>query len=208
MHIHSNTWEVCHEVIRLIFVTIFIIFFFSSSFFFLKSIKHHNFNTRLVEPEKKQQVILCFKNELKVLTQLEHPNIVNLFGYCISAEELILVMDLCDSNLKNFLREANYKPLTILQVIHFSIDILKGLSYLHNQKIGHRDLKPENILVKLHGFSKVESLQIADFGISRLFDDEETMLATTNMIGTPTYMSPEVTKEISYDALKSDSKFP
>lgn len=163
------------------------------------------YSTRLVESEKRQQVTLCFKNELKLLAQLEHPNIVNLFGYCISSEELILVMDFCDSNLKDFFKNGNYKPCSILQVINFSKDILKGLSYLHSQKIGHRDLKPENILIKFQGLPIVESLQIADFGISRLFDDEETMLATTNMLGTLTYMSPEVTKEVTYDALKSDS---
>jgi serine/threonine-protein kinase len=67
-----------------------------------------------------------------------------------------------------------------------------GLQYAHAQGVLHRDLKPSNIMIKwTDGFPLVK---IVDFGIAKLIDDEEQkdkLTKTGEVIGTPTYMSPE-----------------
>lgn len=63
------------------------------------------------------------------------------------------------------------------------IQILHGLTYLHQHQIIHRDIKPSNIFVDTLG-----RIKLADFGLSLLLTD--TMTKTNNMHGTPRYLSP------------------
>jgi serine/threonine protein kinase len=67
---------------------------------------------------------------------------------------------------------------------------LKGLIYLHKQGILHRDIKTANLLINEQG-----NVCIADFGISRIGNND-----STEMVGTALYMSPEVIKRQPYDA--------
>ncbi|KAG2576981.1 uncharacterized protein LOC120680081 [Panicum virgatum] len=76
--------------------------------------------------------------------------------------------------------------------------ICQGLQYLHKEHITHLDLKPENVLLDAHLEPK-----IADFGISRCFDEKQSRMFTKNLYGTLGYIAPEFIDkgEISY---KSD----
>jgi len=79
----------------------------------------------------------------------------------------------------------------ILKII-FSLDVAKGLEYLHshNPKIIHRDLKPANCLV-----DKNWAVKISDFGLSTIKSRVEY---TMTSVGTPTYMAPEVILKSRY----------
>ena len=69
-------------------------------------------------------------------------------------------------------------------------DVVKGLEYLHYQKIIHQDIKPENLLVTKDG-----RVKISDFGVSRaLLNDEEQLQQTE---GTPAFQAPEIVEGVT-----------
>ncbi|KAG8146062.1 hypothetical protein E2320_012472 [Naja naja] len=82
----------------------------------------------------------------------------------------------------------NLKPLTEDQARFYFQDLIKGIEYLHYQKIIHRDIKPSNLLVGEDGHIK-----IADFGVSNEFKGSDALL--TNTVGTPAFMAPETLSE-------------
>src|SRR5262249_54032452 len=71
--------------------------------------------------------------------------------------------------------------------VHLVADICRGLDFAHKQGVVHRDVKPANVRVTPEGVVK-----ILDFGIARLEDSQ--MTSTGQILGTPSYMSPEVLK--------------
>ena len=73
-----------------------------------------------------------------------------------------------------------------------------AVQYLHslNPKVVHRDLKPGNLLVKSEGHHHV--IKVADFGVSRLLDDNEGVMMMT-VTGTEIFMAPEIFAQTKYD---------
>ncbi|XP_028024140.2 calcium/calmodulin-dependent protein kinase kinase 2 isoform X3 [Balaenoptera acutorostrata] len=80
------------------------------------------------------------------------------------------------------------KPLSEDQARFYFQDLIKGIEYLHYQKIIHRDIKPSNLLVGEDGHVK-----IADFGVSNEFKGSDALLSNT--VGTPAFMAPESLSE-------------
>lgn len=80
------------------------------------------------------------------------------------------------------------KPLSEDQARFYFQDLIKGIEYLHYQKIIHRDIKPSNLLVGEDGHIK-----IADFGVSNEFKGSDALLSNT--VGTPAFMAPESLSE-------------
>ncbi|XP_060073560.1 uncharacterized protein LOC132553343 [Ylistrum balloti] len=141
--------------------------------------------------------------EVTTLIQFSHGWIVKLYG--VSYEEvgdqkyLQLVMELCDFTLSSQIfpgpdgRHAPVEPCSRFGIMsasgrssfdffkRVSMDVCKGLAYIHYRNFIHRDLKPSNIL--LHG----DRAKIADVGLSK-----ETNLITGTLAGTPSYMAPEM----------------
>lgn len=113
--------------------------------------------------------------------------------------------------LKNKREEYHEKKhlwFTQPELITYFKDILSGLEYLHSIQIAHRDLKPENILARLNRFGKVESLHITDFGVSKIFNNEEKISKTVS--GSIPYLAPEVARlrnlqTGNYEPYKADS---
>uniref|UniRef100_I1QYR1 Protein kinase domain-containing protein n=1 Tax=Oryza glaberrima TaxID=4538 RepID=I1QYR1_ORYGL len=146
-----------------------------------------------------------FQNEANNLLELEHKNIVKLIGSCCQAERQVVEHDgkyvftdvveklLCYEYLPNgSLDNYIYDELngidwpTRFKII---LGICNGLHFLHkerNEAIIHMNLKPSNILL---GDNMVP--KIADFGLSRLFGQEQTRLITQNVVGWIGYIAPE-----------------
>lgn len=140
-----------------------------------------------------------FVMEIKLMSNLHHPNIVMFLGACITpVERMCLVLEYCvHGNMHEFLRGeersngGNVINITLHMVIKFATDIARGVHYIHQKKnIIQRDLKSRNVLVDLHLNAKV-----ADFGLSRLKEEDIGMTAC----GTPAWTAPEIVRMEQYD---------
>ncbi|KAL5717929.1 non-specific serine/threonine protein kinase [Ranunculus cassubicifolius] len=132
-----------------------------------------------------------FKNEVTVISRLQHRNLVKLLGFCIEVEEKMLIYELVPNNsLDAFLFDQKKKVLLNWRKRFEIIEgIARGVLYLHRDsrlKVIHRDLKPSNILL-----DKNLNPKISDFGMARIFGVDEHQSNTRRVVGTYGYMSPE-----------------
>lgn len=138
------------------------------------------------ESEKK---LSKFIKELQVISQVRHPNLLMLMGICIDQPNLCIITELVqNSTLFYAIHKNKQKQLNLSERFSISIQIGKGLAYLHanDPPIIHRDLKPENCLLENN-----MNVKIADFGLAR---PASTFIheSTTTCIGTTRFMAPEL----------------
>eukprot|EP01130_Rhizamoeba_saxonica_P009151 TRINITY_DN3718_c0_g1_i2.p2 TRINITY_DN3718_c0_g1~~TRINITY_DN3718_c0_g1_i2.p2 ORF type:complete len:168 (-),score=31.43 TRINITY_DN3718_c0_g1_i2:569-1072(-) len=130
--------------------------------------------------------IINFAKEVEVVSNLHHPNIVQIMGACITHDNLFLVTEYVIGGSIREQLDCN-PTISYDQIYLIAINVAAGMKYLHSllPPIIHRDLKLANILRdETTGISK-----ITDFGSATLQHKDRTL---TNAIGTPQYMAPEV----------------
>ncbi|KAK7176195.1 hypothetical protein R3I93_000457 [Phoxinus phoxinus] len=130
------------------------------------------------------------KNEIGVMNQLNHVNLIQLYDAFESRTNLTLIMEYVEGGeLFDRIIDENYQ-LTEMDAIVFTRQICEGVQYLHQQYILHLDLKPENILCVN---STGNQIKIIDFGLARKYRPREKLKVN---FGTPEFLAPEV---VNYD---------
>ncbi|KAK1416699.1 hypothetical protein QVD17_25815 [Tagetes erecta] len=132
-----------------------------------------------------------FVTEIGMISALQHPNLVKLYGCCIEGKELLLVYEYLENNSLAralFGKEDQRLNLDWTTRQKICIQVARGLAYLHEEsrlKIVHRDIKATNVLL-----DKELNAKISDFGLAKL-DEEENTHISTRIAGTIGYMAPE-----------------
>ncbi|KAI0999492.1 Calcium/calmodulin-dependent protein kinase [Podosphaera aphanis] len=136
------------------------------------------------------------RNEIAVLKRVSmgHQNILTLVDYFETFNNLYLVTDLALGGelFDRICRKGSYFESDASELVRA---ILSAVAYLHDHGIVHRDLKPENLLFRTPEDNA--DLLIADFGLSRIMNEEKFHVLTTTC-GTPGYMAPEIFKKTGH----------
>ncbi|XP_069377319.1 myosin light chain kinase family member 4 isoform X2 [Paralichthys olivaceus] len=133
--------------------------------------------------QKEKEVV---RNEIQVMNQLNHANLIQLYAAFESRHDIILVMEYVEGGeLFDRIIDENYN-LTELDTVLFIRQICEGLQYMHKMYILHLDLKPENILCVSRATNKIK---IIDFGLARRYKPREKLKVN---FGTPEFLAPEV----------------
>ncbi|KAL0905527.1 hypothetical protein M5K25_023952 [Dendrobium thyrsiflorum] len=158
-----------------------------------------------------------FLNEIGLISALQHPNLVRLYGCCVEENQLLLVYEYLENNslanalfgedqsMSSFVNDClgpeKYQlKLDWLTRQKICVGIARGLAYLHEEsmlRIVHRDIKPSNVLL-----DRELNPKISDFGLAKLNENEHTHIST-RVAGTMGYMAPEYATR-GYLTLKAD----
>lgn len=138
--------------------------------------------------------------EVALLRSLDHPNIVSYRDNFFMGDTLVIIMQYCEGgDLATYIKDMRKQRQRIdeQQIMHYFVQILQALQYIHSKRILHRDLKTSNLFLMKSKFV----VKLGDFGISRVL--EGSIEAAITVVGTPYYMSPEVCENKPY-TFKSD----
>ncbi|KAL3513783.1 hypothetical protein ACH5RR_026500 [Cinchona calisaya] len=140
----------------------------------------------------------CLKQlnqEIEVLSQLSHPNIVQYYGSQLAGDKLLVYLErVSGGSVLKLLQE--YGPFGEKVIQSYTRKILCGLVYLHNRNTIHRDIKGANILVNPKG-----EVKLADFGMAKHIDSCSSMLSFK---GSPYWTAPEVIRNTGVYSLAVD----
>ncbi|KAL6538215.1 hypothetical protein OROGR_012203 [Orobanche gracilis] len=140
---------------------------------------------------KSKQGYREFVNEIGMISVIQHPNLIKLYGCCIEGKELLIIYEYMENNSLAralFGSEVNKLNMAWPTRHNICVGVAKGLAHLHEEsvvKIVHRDIKATNVLLDGNLMAK-----ISDFGLAKLDEEDDTHIST-RIAGTIGYMAPE-----------------
>ena len=133
-----------------------------------------------------------FISEGRNMFAMDHPNIVRVYDLIETSEYVAIVMEyVAGVTLKSYLER--YGAMEEEDLNTFFGQMLSAVGYIHSKGYIHRDIKPSNFMVTAEG-----TVKLFDFGIAKSLgpeSQEHTATGTSQVLGTPLYMSPEQVKE-------------
>mmetsp|Transcript_19369 Transcript_19369/g.31572 ORF Transcript_19369/g.31572 Transcript_19369/m.31572 type:complete len:708 (+) Transcript_19369:224-2347(+) len=155
---------------------------------------------RLKFGRQNREVLETIMDEVQLLKELSHENIVKFLGTQFLIGEkgdksmYIIMEQVSGGSLESALR--SFGKFSENVIFSYTQQVLKGLAYLHSQHVVHRDLKCANVLLSTAGVVK-----LADFGVSKRLKDmnEKESKETVSCVGSPYWMAPEVVLYEGYD---------
>lgn len=166
----------------------------------LKLLEPNPFLVNLIGADKIRKL---FVSEAVTMANLRHPNIVEIFDFGEENGRPFYIMDYFCNNLGTMLGETYQaemasRIINVDKAVHYTRQILDGLSCLHHAGIIHRDIKPFNMLV-----TEQDNIKISDFGLSKMrgesFDGHPAL-----KVGSPWYAAPEQEKNPDEADLAAD----
>ncbi|MDP2436624.1 MAG: protein kinase, partial [archaeon] len=144
---------------------------------------------RVLRSVLQREAVKGFEAESRILFQLRHPNVIQLYGTCEHQGQLLLVTELLGRGSLRDVLDDEAVQLPWAQKLSFARDAAAGLYYLHSfdgdRAIMHRDVKSANFLV-----GNDWTVKVGDFGISRILSSETELRKT--LCGTMSYCAPEI----------------
>lgn len=146
-----------------------------------------------VTKDRAQSHIRELEEEVKLLQNLSHPNIVRYLGTAREEEALNIFLEFVPGgSISSLLGKFGSFTETVIRM--YTRQLLLGLEYLHSNHIMHRDIKGANILVDNKG-----CIKLADFGASKKVVELATISEAKSMKGTPYWMAPEVIRQTGHN---------
>ena len=138
-----------------------------------------------------EQHVVRFEREVKLASQLTHPNTVEIYDYGRTPDgQFYYAMEYLEGvELFEVIKEG---PVPVARTIYILRQVCAGLAEAHAKGLVHRDIKPENIMICVHG-GEYDVVKILDFGLVKNVAEPHTrdMTRTLRFLGTPQYMAPE-----------------
>ncbi len=149
-------------------------------------------------PDRQASVIHRFEHEAQAAGRIEHDHIVPVYEVGQIEGEHFYSMRYVEGQSLNDLLKAG--PLDGRKAAAYLEPVARAVHEAHLHGILHRDLKPQNILID----GKTDRALVVDFGLAKLAEGAEGMTEAGDVMGTPSYMSPEQAKDSSSVTAKSD----
>ena len=167
---------------------------------------------------KDAETLARFRREARLLTRLDHPNVVRAFEVGEAAGRYYLAMEYLDGDTLEDVLEKR-KRLPAVEAVRIVHQALEGLQHIYERGMIHRDLKPSNIILLDAGYGKKEedtldrAVKILDIGFGKSIfeegvkshvEDPSQLTGDGVLLGTPDYLAPEQARNASAADIRSD----
>ncbi|RLW05297.1 hypothetical protein DV515_00005381 [Chloebia gouldiae] len=144
---------------------------------------------------EQEEVVEALREEIRMMSHLNHPNIIRMLGAtCEKSNYNLFIEWMAGGSVAHLL--SKYGAFKESVIINYTEQLLRGLSYLHENQIIHRDVKGANLLIDSTG----HRLRIADFGAAARLASKGTGAGEFQgqLLGTIAFMAPEVLRGQQY----------